>query len=270
MTDSDKTSSQDQVKRLALAIRRNTFDVAVAKNGAYLGQACSAAEIFSVLYLSHMKNEDCFVLSPAHYCLPLYIALNQLGEIEDETLAGYMEDGSPLEMIGGEEAPGLEFTCGSLGQGLSGAIGLAFARRIQGQGGHIFVFVSDGELEEGQTWEALLCVSHWALTEIVVLVDSNSSQVDGNPSNILDTEPILEKLQAFNFKALEIDGHDIAALDGALSHQSERPLAILCRTNIWQGIPSMKGRPNLHYVRFRDGEAERVLQDLTYAAEALR
>ena len=254
-----------EVRRTARAIRRRTLDSTIAKNGGYLCQACSSAEILAVLHRGALREDrgDLFVLSPAHYSLPLYAALAETGKLDPAILATYSDNGSNLEMIGSEDAPGMVVTGGSLGQALSQAIGIVLARRLRSQPGRMFVLISDGELEEGQTWEALMAAAHYGLHELTVIVDANDSQVDGSPVNVMGVEPILGKLEVFGFETTEIDGHDPVELRAAFeTHHPSRPCAVVCRTRMWEGIPSLAGRANLHYVRFRPGEADAAKADL--------
>ena len=168
-------------------------------------------------------------------------------------------------MIGGGGAPEMPFTTGSLAQGLSQGIGLALARRMRGHDGRVVVLVSDGELEEGQTWEALMSLSHFGLTGLAVVLDLNDSQVDGSPRDVMGVEPVLDKLLAFGLDAVELDGHDPVAIAAALEGPAAAPRALACRTRTWQGLPSLATRHNLHFVRFREGEAEAALADLGVA-----
>ncbi len=262
-----------EARRIAAGIRQRAFDITVAQNGAYLGQACSAAEIIATLRAGVMRESegDVLVLSPAHYCLALYAAMVETGELDPDVFETYNADGSHVEMIGGTGAPGMLFTTGSLAQGLSQAIGYALARRSRKRGGRVFVFISDGELEEGQTWEAMMSLAHHNLGEITLVLDANDSQVDGSPAGIMNLEPIAEKFAAFGVETHEVDGHDIEAIHAAVgAERGERARAVICRTNIWQGIPSLRTRHNLHFVRFRDSEAELAQKDLNEHAGGVR
>lgn len=259
----------DEITATALAVRRRVLGIAVANNGAYLGQACSSAEILATLYRTVLDRAagDVFVLSPAHYCLALWAVMVEVGELPAAALETYNVDGSDLEMVGSEHAPGLEFTTGSLAQGLSQAIGLQLGRRHRGVSGHAYVLVSDGELQEGQTWEALMVLSHLGLDTVTVLIDLNDSQVDGHPDDVLRIEPAVERLRAFVPDTVEIDGHDPQALHRALTARRAGPRVVACRTRIWQGLPSLAGRANLHFIRFRPGEAEQASADLDRAED---
>lgn len=252
------------VERLAAGIRLRCLEIAIRRDGAYLGQACSSAELLATLYGRVLRRDrgDVFVLSPAHYCLALWAALVELGELAANVFERYGEDGAELEMIGGGGAPEMPFTTGSLGQGLSQALGLALARRMRGERGRVFVLISDGELQEGQTWEAFMALAHLGLTSVTVLIDLNDSQVDGSPREVMAIEPVVDKLCAFGLDTMELDGHSPVAIAAALEGERRSPRVLACRTRIWQGIPSLAGRHNLHFVRFRAGEAEVALAEL--------
>jgi transketolase len=277
LTDPDTAHATDDAwvgdaRRLALGIRRRALDVTIAKNGSYLCQACSGAEILATLHRRVMDRSagDVLVLSPAHYALALYATLVELGELDPELLDSYQDDGALLEMIPSGSAPGMLFTTGSLAQALSQSIGLALARQLRGDPGGVFVYVSDGELQEGQTWEALMAVAHYGLTELVVVLDLNDSQVDGSPDDVMALEPIAGKLAAFGLDVVEVDGHDPVAIAAAIERPGRgAPRAVACRTRMWEGIPSLADRPNLHFVRFREGEAERAIADLDLAEASL-
>lgn len=262
-----------EAARVAAGIRRRVLDIAIQQNGGYLGQACSSAEILATLHCRVLGPAvgDVFVLSPAHYALALFACMVEVGSLPEAALETYNQDGSALEMIGGTGAPGMVFTTGSLAQGVSQAIGLALAKRHRREPGRVLVYVSDGELQEGQTWEALMTLAHYRLTSVVLVFDLNDSQVDGAPAGIMRLEPITQKLTAFGLDPIEIDGHDCVALHEAIARPiGDKPRAVLCRTRIWQGLPSLKTRANLHYVRFRPGEDELARADLAARDGAAR
>lgn len=280
------------VKTHANRIRARVGRLALAKNGAYLAQACSSADILATLYGAASKlaaprstrapkiptqpprpgqvtprgsdfngvpdhEHDRFVLSPAHYSSALYATLVEYQRLNEDELAHYAENGTSLEMIGSEQSPGLEATTGALAQGLSVAVGMALARKVRHDSGTVWVLVSDGELEEGQTWEALAAAAHHDLDNLVLIVDANSLQVDGRPSEVMNVEPIAERIRAFGLLVHEVDGHDpIALAEACLQRTAGQPTAVVCRTHPWQGLPLLADRyPNkLHFVRVRDDE----------------
>ncbi|HUY61231.1 MAG TPA: transketolase [Candidatus Dormibacteraeota bacterium] len=293
------------VAATALAVRRRVLEHTVDNGGGYLSQACSAAEILASLYLQVMRLGpsagpmeperfpgtpghgtdrldlgaryngapddalDRFVLSPAHYALVLYATLIAVGRLGPDALGQFNADGSTVEMIGAEHSPGMEVTSGSLGQALSVAVGRALARQRRRARGRVWVFMSDGEFQEGQTWEALQAAAWLGLDRLGVYVDANGSQCDGPIDQVMPIEPLVAKLRAFGWSAVEVDGHDPAALHAAAGSGAGRPLAVVCRTSPWRGIPSLRRRaPRLHYVRLDPAEAEAARADLARAAAA--
>jgi transketolase len=174
-----------------------------------------------------------------------------------------------MEMIGAEHSPGMEATTGSLGQALSIGIGRAMARKRRGRRGRMWVMLSDGELQEGQTWEAFLTAAHHRLDNLGVYLDANGSQCDGPIEQVMGVEAIADKLRAFGWRVHEVDGHDVQALATPAEEPPDgRPMIVLARTRPWQGIPSLRARaPSFHYIRFRQGEAEQALADLGMAVE---
>ena len=174
-------------------------------------------------------------------------------------------------MIGSEQSPGMEATTGSLAQGLSVAVGMAAARKLRGRPGVIWVLTSDGELQEGQTWEALAAGAHHRLGNLVMFVDANGLQVDGAMGDVMNVEPIAEKVRSFGWETHEVDGHDPDAIADAVSARCvESPTCIVCRTDPLRGLPSLKPRypSRLHFVRFKPGEGDDVLSDVKSKTEA--
>ena len=169
------------------------------------------------------------------------------------------KDGTKVELIGAEHSPGVESTTGSLGQALSQAIGVAIARGRRGDKGNVWVMMSDGEFQEGQTWEAIQAASYYKLGNLSAIVDVNEQQCDGPMETVMSIEPLAERIKAFGGHAVDIDGHDLAAMDSAFTNKpKDKPLLILARTNPTRGVPLMQERPVLHYLRFTsDDERDR-------------
>ncbi len=298
----------DEVAKQAWRIRHRVLEHTIDNGGGYLSQACSSAEIFATLYSVLMNLgaaegdhraaafagtpgedgtlrttgarfngaqddvHDRFLMSPAHYALVLYAALIEVGRLEPESLEGFNKDGSTVEMIGAEHSPGMEATTGSLGQALAVGIGRALARRRRGAAGRIWVLLSDGELQEGETWESLTAASAYELSNLVVVVEANGSQCDGPIGTVLGIEPIAEKIASFGWDVREVDGHDVTAIFSAgaslLDEKSVplRPKAIICRTCCWRDIPSLQSHaPKYHYIRLTPDEAVAARADLKRA-----
>jgi transketolase len=288
---SDPATWQDEVKRVAAGIRRRVLKHTISNNGGYLSQACSSAEILATLYVKVMDlgkiktplvpkpfpgvpspdnphyftgasfngpgpDKDRFFLSPAQYALVLYAALIETGRMAEEGLAQFNKDGSVVEMIGAEHSPGMETMTGSLGQGISQAAGIAMARKRKNEKGRVYIFMSDGEFQIGQTWEALQAMSFHMLDNVVIYVDVNGFQCDGKMCNVMDVEPLDKRLEAFGARVFRVNGHDIKKLAGAGSVTPDgRPVVVLCDTDAARGIEVLKSRaPKMHYVRFTSAE----------------
>ncbi len=283
---------KQEVRRVAAGIRRRVLEHTIQQNGGYLSQACSSAEIFAALYVRAMKlggtngplaprpfpgvpgpdnpdsftgaefngpqapDLDRFFLSPAQYALVLYATLIETGRMAADGLDQFNRDGSSVEMIGAEHSPGMETMTGSLGQGISQAGGAAMARKRRGESGRVFLFMSDGEFQIGQTWEAIQAMSFHRLDNVAVYVDVNGFQCDGAMDAVMNIEPLHKRLASFGCRVIRIKGHDIDRLVRAGKQRLDgRPLVVLCDTDACRGIPVLKKRmPKMHYVRFAGAE----------------
>jgi transketolase len=237
----------------------------------YLGQALSAAEQFAVLFGELIRHgRDRFVLSPGHYAVAFYAAAAEAGLLKRDALAGYGSDGALLEAISTERTPALDLTFGSLGQGLSGAIGLALADRLADAERRTFAFVSDGEMEEGQLWEAAMFAAHHQLGRLVVSLDANGSQVDGAVTSVTTVEPIDEKWRAFGWHVAEVDGHDVSQLRSAFvtACEDDRPSVVVARTNILGRLKSIPPTADGHFLKLDDGLGAAIRDELGAALGA--
>ena len=289
-------------ERIASGIRRRVLAHVLANNGGYLSQACSSAELLAALYGSVLNlapsegpllpaafdavpgpevprisggvfhgepapELDRLIISPAHYALVVYAALIEAGRLDEAALDQFNKDGSTVEMIGAEHSPGFETTTGSLAQALSTAGGIAQGRRLNGDSGRTFVFMSDGEFQEGQTWEAVQALAYYRLDTVRVIVDVNRAQCDGPMDSVMTIEPLSTKLRAFGASVDSVDGHDIRALTHALERPTGKPHFVLAYTDPTRGVPLMeRRRPVLHYLRFTGpderAEYERFYEDV--------
>lgn len=277
---------KDKIKKIAHNTRKLVLGLTIEKNGCYLSQTLSAADIFASLYNGIMnigeskgkmipdvikglpgdndyitggvyngeKNSqyDRLFISPSHYAALVYANLVSCGRLSEEALNTFNTDGSTVEMIGAEHSPGFELTTGSFGQCISQAAGIAYARKMRKDKGKCYVFLSDGELQEGQTWEALEVINFYKLDNMRIFVDVNGQQVDGATKDVMDIEPLNKKFEAFGAKVVVIDGHNIDELCQVEKHFEEgKLLVVLCYTNSCQGLELLESRkPKLHYVRF--------------------
>ncbi|MDE1991152.1 MAG: transketolase [Rhizobiaceae bacterium] len=294
MTLRNKQRTED----VAAGIRKRVFLHTMRNNGGYLSQACSAAESLAFLYNEALNlgeptlpkvplpfagvpsssnpdaftgagyhgpfapDYDRFIVSPAHYALVIYSALIEVGRMDEDALAHFNRDGSSVEMIGAEHSPGMEVTTGSLAQGLSMAAGIAWARKRHGEPGKVWVYMSDGEFQEGQTWECLAAMSYHGIDNIRVVVDVNRQQCDGAMSSVLDLGDLPARVLSFGAACRSIDGHDLDAFRNATeSAEVGKPLIILANTSPFEGMPFLKKRfPRLHYVRFKSAEERHEMQ----------
>ena len=291
---------RSEAGRMARGIRQRVLEHILTNNGGYLSQACSSAELFAVLYGKIMNlgpsqapmvpppfpgvpsqenpnyftgalyngprapHLDRFYMSPAHYGLVLYAALIEAGRMAPEGLAQFNCDGSTVEMIGAEHSPGMEVTTGSLGQGLSQAMGVALARKLRGETGRTWVFMSDGEFHEGQTWEAMEILHFHKLDRVGIFVDVNGQCCDGKMESVMEMGDLKGRLEAFGARVAVVDGHDVNALAAAaeLEHDG-RALVVLCMTDPCRGAdPLRRNAPKLHYLRFKSAEEKKRYEDL--------
>jgi transketolase len=294
---------------VARGIRVRVLEHTLKNSGGYLSQACSSAEILAALYGGvmnlapvpkplvpspfagvpsagntlyrlgnefngpHQRVSDRFILSPTHYSLILYAALIETGRMDPDGLAEFNRDGSSVEMIGAEHSPGMEVMTGSLGQGLSQGIGMAFGRRLKQEPGKIWLLMSDGEFQIGMVWEAFQFMSHYGMDSIGVYVDVNRQQCDGAMSSVMGLAPLADKLVSFGAEVVSVDGHDLAALhDAALTPHAGKPLVVLCETDPCREVPELRNLGGkLHYVRIKNeverGRYEAILATLGRAVE---
>jgi len=254
------------LRRLAAQIRLHATRMVAMQGFGYLGQALSSAEIFAVLFGGGVVRfgHDRLVISPGHYVIALYAAAAETGRIEARKLACYGKDGAELEAIGSERTPLVDLVCGSLGQGLSGAIGFALAARLKGEDRRTFAFLSDGEMEEGQVWEAAMFAAHHRLDRLVVAIDANNSQVDGPVTSVTTIEPLKDKWRAFGWRAVELDGHDVEALLDALRLQSDDavPLVVIARTHVMGRVRAIPPTVDGHFIKLDAALEAAIMREL--------
>jgi transketolase len=235
----------------------------------YLGQALSAAECFAAIFRGGFVRVgvDRFVLSPGHYAIVFYAAAAELGLLGEEELAGYGGDGSLLEAISTERTPLLDLTCGSLGQGHSGAVGFALSDTLTGTERRTVAFLSDGVLEEGQLWEAAMFAGHHGLSSLTVVLDANGSQVDGPISDVTTIEPVAAKWEAFGWTAFEVDGHDVGALTAALEAAAGAagPAIVVARTDIFGRLACFPETTDGHFVKLDDELRDAIHAEISQA-----
>jgi transketolase len=260
--------STQAAKRAAVAdrIRLRAVQMVAPHGFGYLGQALSSAELLAALYTGHYEPaRDDLVVSPGHYIIGAFAAAPEIGLLDEALLATYGYDDSRLEAIGTERSPAVDLTCGSLGQGLSGAVGFALAHQLRGEtAARVFVIVSDGELQEGQTWEAAMFAAHRGLSSLVALLDANDSQVDGPVSSITTIEPIAAKWEAFGWAAFDVDGHDAEAVHSAIGSAiaDPRPAVVIGRTSTSHGLSVLPENADGHFIKLDAGLAAAATAEL--------
>ena len=256
---------------LAARIRLRAVRMVAPLGFGYLGQALSSAEQVAALFSVMTPGEDRLVCSPGHYVVGLFAAAAELGLLDEEAVAAYGQDGSQIEAIGTERSPVADYVCGSLGQGLSAAAGFALSDRMRGRARRTFALLSDGELEEGQVWEAALFAAHHRLGRLTVLLDANNSQVDGPVDEITTLEPIREKWEAFGWTARELDGHDVHAVVTALAgaDSAQQPTVLINRTSTAHGLRCLPPDADGHFIKLPPDLAARAEAELSAVLEAL-
>jgi transketolase len=253
-----------ELNRIANRIRLNATRMVAIQGYGYLGQALSSAEIFAALFGGGIirRGVDRFVLSPGHYAIVMYAVAAEVGLLDRGELDSYGLDGSLLEAIGTERTPTVDLVCGSLGQGLSGAIGFALATKMADEDRDTYAFLSDGEMEEGQVWEAAMFAAHHRhnMGRLVVVIDANNSQVDGSVTSVTTIEPLADKWRSFGWRAIELDGHDVGALMRAFESRSRdsEPIVVVARTQILGRMRSLQSTVDGHFIKL-DLELERAL-----------
>lgn len=251
--------SSDALKERAHRLRQLILDVVWRASSGHIGGSLSAAEILTVLYGREMNidpaqpriaDRDRFVLSKGHATPAYYGALAQSGFFPMDWFDGFRKLGGVLQgHPDRKHIPGVDMSSGSLGQGISTAVGMALAAKLRGESHRVYVLLGDGELQEGQVWEAFMLAAHRKLDNLCIIIDNNGVQSDGRIEEVNSPLPIDEKLAAFNLHVIETDGHDvdalIAAFDEARATQG-RPSAVLAHTVKGKGVPFMEGNAAWH------------------------
>lgn len=272
----DKT----EIKRLEDLCKKNRCNIIkmihCAKSG-HPGGGLSAADILTVLYEKVMKNfpewdksphhneRDRFVLSKGHASTTLYAVLAQRGYFSECELMTFRKLGSRLQGHPNTHIPGVEVPTGSLGQGLSMACGIAMALKLDKNPAHVFALLGDGELQEGNIWEAFMNASHHKLNNLTAIIDRNHLQIDGTTEKIKNMEPLADKLKAFNCEVIEIDGHNIEEIYEALekSKDNNKPTAIIANTVKGKGVSFMENECGWHGKPPCDEDCQRALEELS-------
>lgn len=263
------------VEDKAKEIRQDIIKMLGQAGSGHTGGSLSAADILSCLYFWEMRMDpgkpkwderDRFVLSKGHAAPVLYATLAQKGYFPKEYLDTLRKLGSPLQGHPDmKKLPGVEASTGSLGQGISWAVGMAQAARIDHKDYRVYALLGDGELEEGMVWEALMAAAHYKLDNMVAIVDHNGLQIDGRITDVLSPEPVADKLRAFGWETLVVNGHSVPELMKALDtarRTKGRPTAIVAETVKGKGCSFMENRAEWHGVAPKPDEVEKALAEL--------
>ena len=265
-----------KLKHHAYKIRRYALRMGEVQGQGYIGQALGWADVLAVAYCHAMdvkpdntadEQRDRFLLSHGHYAIALYAALIEANIIEESELYTYGSDDSRLPMSGmAMYTPGMEISGGSLGIGLTIGVGMALALNYKNKKQFIYNSMSDGELNEGATWEAALSAAHHQLSNLICLVDVNNQQADDQSTKVLNFEPLEDKWEAFGWYVQRVDGNDMSAViqafDNAREETSDRPRVILFDTLMGKGVPFLEQREKNHFLKVDADEWQKAIQIL--------
>ncbi len=263
-----------RLREIATRIRLRLVEMIAPTGQGYVQQGLGAADLFTALYFAEARldpsdplwpDRDRIYLSTAHNTAVFYATLSRRGFIDAQDLSDYCRDGSPLEINASERAgPFVEATCGSLGQALSVAAGTAAALKRQGRSSRVYVILGDGELQEGQVWEAAYIAGCWALDNLCVVIDYNRMQAEGHIDRVLPVEPVSDKWESFGFSVTTLDGNDIGALLDAFDKARAKrgaPSCLIADTSVGKGVSFLEGMM-AHQLRLPPEVAENAISEL--------
>ena len=270
-----KITKVEGLANIANDIRIGIIEQVYNANSGHPGGSISCADILAVLYFNQMnidpenpnaKGRDRFVLSKGHCAPALYATLARKGYFDKELLKGFRKVESNLQGHPDmKKIPGVDMSTGSLGQGLSVAVGMAIGSKLEHEGYRVYCLLGDGELEEGQVWEAAMSASKNKLDNLCAIVDYNTLQIDGNVEEVAGLIDIKEKFESFGFNVIEVNGHDIEALIHAFNsakHQKDMPSVIIARTIKGKGVSFMEGKAEWHGKAPNQEQYEEAINEL--------
>ncbi|MCR3722008.1 MULTISPECIES: transketolase [Prauserella salsuginis group] len=272
----------ERIREAAFNIRSNALIQAEVQGQGYIGQALDIADVLAVLYADQLalrpddpewEGRDRCLLSIGHYALALYAALAEAKVLPAEELDTYASDDSRLPMSAmASYTPGVEISGGSLGHGLTIANGIAMGLKRRDNPAFVYNILSDGELNEGSTWEAAAVAGHHQLDNLIAIVDFNDQQADGKSSGVLGMEPVDQKFETFGWIARRVDGHDLPALLTALeelrAEEAGKPRCLVVDTKLGKGVEFLENREKLHFMRVAPDEWAKAHQQLKESYEA--
>ena len=268
--------SNVSLARRAYHIRRHALRMAEVQGQGYIAQALGIADVLAVAYFGALnyrpddpewEGRDRFLLSIGHYAIALYAALIESGILPEDEIETYGSDESRLPMSGmAAYTPGMEITGGSLGQGLPIAVGMCLGLKRKASRSYVYNLLSDGELNEGSTWEAAMSAASYKLDNLIAIVDVNNMQADGPSKEVLNFEPLTEKFQAFGWFVQRVDGNDIHAVAEAFrvarGSTEPKPRIVICDTTMGKGVNFLEERERNHFLRVEPEEWTRALEIL--------
>ena len=264
-----------QLKMTATRVRMGIIEATHAAKSGHPGGSLSAADALTYLYFKelnvdpqnpNMETRDRFVLSKGHTAPGLYSVLAQRGFFPESDLLTLRHIGSHLQghpTLG--KTPGIDMSTGSLGQGISAAAGMALAAKHTGNPCRVYTLLGDGEIQEGQPWEAMMFAHHYKLDNLCIIIDNNGLQIDGNIADVMSPYPIVDKLQAFGFEVAQIDGHSFEEMEAAFAKARETkgvPFAIVMKTVKGKGVSYMENNSDWHGKAPNDAEYEQAMAEL--------
>lgn len=268
----------NDLKLLAAKIRRNVLDICMQRGG-YAGQGVALADIGACLYFDELREDndqwfhDRFVLSNGHDAIMCYGAFAEHGAYSMEELRTYNADGTAVDQSPIEGQLGFEITAGSLGQGPSQSAGIAYGERLKGSDKRVYCLFSDGELQEGNVWEAAMFAGHQKLSNLVYIIDNNDLGATGSTQEHLSVEPVPEKFESFGFAARRINGNSIEEILAAFEEAKnikDKPYAMVCDTRLFVGIDCLqKALPMAHYVAKAQADWQAGLDEIDATIAAL-
>ncbi|MCR5082523.1 MAG: transketolase [Parasporobacterium sp.] len=271
-----------ELAKIANEVRKGIIEAVHSAKSGHPGGSLSAADIFTFLYFEEMnvdaKNpkdpkRDRFVLSKGHVAPGLYATLAQKGYFPTEDLKTLRKIGSYLQGHPDmKKIPGVDMSSGSLGQGISAAVGMALSAKLSNDSYRVFTLVGDGEIQEGQVWEAAMFAGHKNLDNLVVIVDNNGLQIDGDIKDVCSPYPIDKKFEAFNFHVVEMDAHNFDSIRAAFTEARNvkgQPVAIIAKSVKGKGVSFMENQASWHGSAPNDEQYEIAMEDLKKRGEAL-
>ena len=270
-----KVTDIKELQQIAKQARRNVIEQVYGAGSGHPGGALSCIDILTVLYFNQMninpeepkmEERDRLVLSKGHACAALYAILAQRGFFPVEELKNFRKFGSNLQGHPDmKKLPGIDMSTGSLGQGLSVACGMALANKIQNQENKVYCILGDGEIQEGQIWEAAMMASHYKLDNLCVIVDNNNLQIDGNVEDVMSPYPIDKKFESFGFNVFKVDGNNLEDLIEVFEQTKftkKQPVAIIANTIKGKGISFMENKAEWHGKAPNEEEFNKAILEL--------